>query len=1209
MELTKFGQKLNKLDGNVYTIEEIITPIDGIYEADLEHDNVDTNTINIYTESMCSGDKVNTYKVTTPSLTPWRKHIKVYSNEPVLYITYETTGDTVEADDVHDLQDAIIDTQTALNAETDRAIEAEKQLQTNIDNESTRAKNAEKQLQTNIDNEANRAKNAETTIQTNLNNEITRATNREDALNVSINAETTRATRVEGEITASLNAEISRAKSAESTLTTNLNSEVTRATKAEQAIQANIDTNKPIWDDKYTKAEIDNKISQVISDIDWKESVATYADIVTTYPNPQDGWTVNAKDTDITYRWDGSKWIEISANAIPLATSSVDGKMSKTDKSFLDTVKGLWNSVTTHISDDVKHITSAERTLWNTVSNKAEKDHNHDMLTYKDLTGQTVDLNSYIGTLFHRYYRCTSNGGSVNISNKPTGDTPFILVIDTIRYTGESDYITRQTYIEGDLRRTYTRHYYSTTNKWSQWELNYNSESLTNLSQLNNDAGYITQADVDTSQNHTHANKTVLDKITEANLIDWNDGRRKTAIVGSNNASSDGWYKVASQTLETFENQHLTFMVTSTYSKYNCGILQIQLRRDANDVYCPRLCWLSRVGFDPNDFILNTNGRTWTLYVNQPISQYGFILFEIISSCSRDSKNALHPMTFVDNKIKETMTPVTDYSYKSVDIATVNYANLAGKATQDSDGKQINTTYVKKSDTDSTPFYKATELSANSYKVTTSFSRTSLSDGYNLRVAIPTNATGATSLTVDSVKAPIKLSNGNAVSNLKAGGVYALTYYNGNFICASAGGSADDVTFTSDKLLTGYTANNSDGKAVSGTMKNNGSPTSTLSCGGSYKLSEGYYSGGTITANSLASQTQANAVASDIISGKTAYVNGQKLTGTMNNKSGATTQWCGYETVIVQPNSLDTSQALVTIQPQYGSGLNGYYDTTSKINCNIAGLNAGNIKAGVKVGRNSSWGADDTNTITGTFTADATATADKILSGQTAYVNGQKITGTMPNLSSNSSISYASGNSTKVIVGDQAFGPITNTDGTSRVLIRYNSSNGYITGNTLFGVSTSNMASQLGITADKIVSGNTICGVTGTAGGGNIRTGTVTKTKMNSSSTLNVSNIPFTPKVVIVTGDGYNNKRSFTITYVNKNESYSDLLRMRNMDTISAYNSYNGFGFAFNYNSSSNATRNIYNICTFNSNSFTANINSVDTDASTEWTIRYMIIG
>lgn len=42
------------------------------------------------------------------------------------------------------------------------------------------------------------------------------------------------------------------------------------------------------------------------------------------------------------------------------------------------------------------------------------------------------------------------------------------------------------------------------------------------LSQFTNDTGYITAADVDTSQNHTHANKTVLDKITQALMDKWN---------------------------------------------------------------------------------------------------------------------------------------------------------------------------------------------------------------------------------------------------------------------------------------------------------------------------------------------------------------------------------------------------------------------------------------------------------------------------------------------------------------------------------------------------------------------------------------------------------------------------------------------------------------------------------------------------------------
>ena len=78
----------------------------------------------------------------------------------------------------------------------------------------------------------------------------------------------------------------------------------------------------------YTKTEVDNKISELVTSMSWKPAVATYADIATTYPNPQEGWTVVTTDTNIAWRYTDGQWIKISANTIPVVTSEVNGLMT-----------------------------------------------------------------------------------------------------------------------------------------------------------------------------------------------------------------------------------------------------------------------------------------------------------------------------------------------------------------------------------------------------------------------------------------------------------------------------------------------------------------------------------------------------------------------------------------------------------------------------------------------------------------------------------------------------------------------------------------------------------------------------------------------------------------------------------------------------------------------------------------------------------------
>ena len=68
-------------------------------------------------------------------------------------------------------------------------------------------------------------------------------------------------------------------------------------------------------------------------------------------------------------------------------------------------------------------------------------------------------------------------------------------------------------------------------------------------------------------------------------------------------------------------------------------------------------------------------------------------------------------------------------------------------------------------------------------------------------------------------------------------------------------------------------------------MEDHGAFSTSLNCGESVVIPEGYHNGnGQITANSLSSQTGATASANQILNGQTAWVNGTKVTGTMVNR-------------------------------------------------------------------------------------------------------------------------------------------------------------------------------------------------------------------------------------------------------------------------------------------------------------------------------------
>ena len=254
-----------------------------------------------------------------------------------------------------------------------------------------------------------------------------------------------------------------------------------------------------------------------------------------------------------------------------------------------------------------------------------------------------------------------------------------------------------------------------------------------------------------------------------------------------------------------------------------------------------------------------------------------------------------------------------------------------------------------------------------------------------IAVKINVDNTGASTINVNGLgEKTIKKPNGNDVSagNLKAGSIYTLRYNGTNFILQGEGGSGNAQPAD---VLSGKTFTNDAGEQA-GSMPNRGAVNQTLtSQGQSYTVPAGYHNGsGKVTVNitNLSSAniksgvtvggiegtftSDATATAAQILSGQTAYVNGSKVIGSMANR-GAVNQ-------------------TLTGQGQSYTVPAGYHNGSGKVTANITNLTAANIKAGVSVGG-----------VAGTFTSDATATAAQILSGQTAYVNGSKVTGTMAN--------------------------------------------------------------------------------------------------------------------------------------------------------------------------------------------------------------------
>ena len=183
-----------------------------------------------------------------------------------------------------------------------------------------------------------------------------------------------------------------------------------------------------------------------------------------------------------------------------------------------------------------------------------------------------------------------------------------------------------------------------------------------------------------------------------------------------------------------------------------------------------------------------------------------------------------------------------------------------------------------------------------------------------------------------------------------------------------------------------------------GTMIDNGAVTpANLNCGQYYQIPQGYHNGqGRVTANSLTSQTgvdeDKNPITSyTVLEGKQGWVDGSKVTGAMPNigevhkQLDATTNNQTYRI----PQGYHNGNGSVYINIEERSGNTAITPSTSQ---QIVTPSSGKVLSRVVVN------AIDLAALTRVDSGKSPITSSKVLTGYQGWVNGSKVTGSMPNI-------------------------------------------------------------------------------------------------------------------------------------------------------------------------------------------------------------------
>ncbi len=164
-------------------------------------------------------------------------------------------------------------------------------------------------------------------------------------------------------------------------------------------------------------------------------------------------------------------------------------------------------------------------------------------------------------------------------------------------------------------------------------------------------------------------------------------------------------------------------------------------------------------------------------------------------------------------------------------------------------------------------------------------------------------------------------------------------------IGGGGGIGSDEVSATKENVLSGktYMGTDTGDEIGTGAMANNGATgNQSLNAGSSFLVKKGYHAQDFLVGtNSLASQTSGTASAGHMLSGQTAWVNGNKISGSIPYQnadvSGADRVWstalsCWDQTICL------------------GIRNNHYLNGVNWVQSNVPNFTASNIRAGVNIG-------------------------------------------------------------------------------------------------------------------------------------------------------------------------------------------------------------------------------------------------------------------